>query len=167
MVICAFVSVLTASQYEYDTFDQQYDPSLSDELDSSFIYDDLITKLSSNIVQNLISRIVLNIIDLIQQFVPDNAVVNVPTLLVGLKALGNPNVGELLVALFALVGGDTSYLWKAIPVGFLKLQLDGHNFLEFLTASIPLGTVTAPFSYIADLLGSYLSKLVISILALK
>lgn len=168
LVICIFGLVFTAPTYDYDIYvpNQQLEfvPSLND-LDTSFIYDELIDNLSSDIIENVVSGIVLNLVFQIEQFVPDNSLVNVPTLFAALESFGDPSVGEVFDTLLTLVGVDSSYLWQILPSGLLALQLDSYELLRFLSASIPLGTVLVPFPYIADLFSNYLSKLLINILA--
>lgn len=155
--ICIIGSASSVPQYGYAN--QQVAP-----VGNTFLFDNFAATLASNIVQNIVSRIVLNIVAVLVQLAP-NAVVPVPTLLTALQALGNPTLSILLTAIFALLGVKGASVLPRIPPGLVALQLNGPDFLQFLLTQIPPNTAQVPLPFLANLLGNYLSKLLITILS--
>lgn len=113
------------------------------------------------IVQGILSNVVYYLVKLVTFIAPANAIVNVATLVTALKALGNPTISTLLTAVLALVSLNGTPVLQVIPFGILGIQIDGANLLQFLIASIPPGTASAPFSLVASLLGNYMLQLLV------
>lgn len=149
VAIC-FCGSLASAQY----YNQQV--QAAPQLPLSGLVQQQINGALNYIVKGILSNVVYYIVKLLVLVVPPNATVEIAVLVPALTALGNPTVSTLLTAVLLLVTTDGVPILQVFPAGILALQLNGADLLQFLVASIPPGTASAPFSLVASLLGEYL-----------
>lgn len=156
-------------RYGYDYLDSGYDYNqqlvrlLSGDPTAEFLYNGFYDDLTSESIQALASGIAVNLLSPLQQYVPIDAVVSVPTFVTALQPFGRPSISIVLNELCSNVGVDSSVVLQTLPSSLLAIEFDGPHFSRYLTNSIQLEI--APFPLVANTLGNYFSNHFVKILA--